>query len=742
MRTALHFIFFSLFIFSTLFLADASAQDYTQLSLPDGATARLGKGVITDIQISPDNSRLAIASSIGVWLYDVGVRAQRAPLIRYDKRTVSQMKFSPDSKVLASSRYDKTIQLWNTHTGENLFTFGTSGGPFTALKFLPDNKTLVSQNRKGTIWFWNVTTGKALSTFSPKLPKIRLGKDRIWQLETAMFVDSTTGGVTFAVGNNDGTISIQNGYTGRQIRKLMVQTDDGSSLPLQSLQPYTYKNEVIDGQPAMKWVNDLHFSPDGKTLVNTVTYRISHRGEARTRAGPTEIWDVDTGEQLAVLPNGTGIEFLGDGKSLAITRRRVSTIWDTTTHRKIAAFKSGWEVAFSGDGKTLAVIDYTGYAILDVLTGREIASHNFFEELEVLPERFMVSQDGSILVSAGENGTVALWEPKNIKKLRARITGYTKPFSALTFAPDGKTLASGDHLANIQLWNTHTRSKQWTIKTWHDSLQGLTFTPSNLTLTAVVGREMLQQWNVTTREQTAEYTLPNTSTSVATSFFDDGTGFQLKELAFTPTGEKLVIKNRETSAIEIWNIADDGSPQQLTSVSDSWGPVSLNPDGDILATRSNSRHAAALWDAHTGKRIALLNASKNWIDKLSAWFHGPSIYALAFAQDGKTLAVGTRNHEIQLWDMTTLQRVGILKGHKHVVCELVFSPDNAILASGDTGGNIHLWELRIGNHLTTYKGYEGHKDYIRTLTFAPDGKTLASINGHDGTILLWNVPSR
>lgn len=325
MKTQLRFIFFSLFIFSTLFLADASAQDYTQLSLPEGATARLGK-------------------------------------------------------------------------------------------------------------------------------------DRIWQLETAMFVDPTTGSVTFAVGNNDGTISIQNGYTGHQIRKLMVQTDDSSSLPLQSPQPYTYKNEIIDGQPAMKWINDLHFSPDGKTLVNTVTYRIAHRGESRRRDGPTEIWDVDTGAQLAVLPNGTGIEFLGDSKTLAITRHRASTIWDTTTHRKIAAFKSGWEVAFSGDGKTLAV--------------------------------------------------------------------------------------------------------------------------------------------------------------------------------------------------------------------------------------------------------------------------------------------GTRNHDIQLWNITTLHRVGILKGHKHVVCELAFSPDDTLLASGDTGGNIHLWELPIGNHLTTYKGYEGHKDYIRTLTFAPDGKTLASINGHDRTILLWNVPNR
>ena len=63
-------------LLSTLFLTDTFAQDYTQRNLPEGAKARLGKGVISDIQLSPDNTRLAITSSIGIWLYDVNIRAQ------------------------------------------------------------------------------------------------------------------------------------------------------------------------------------------------------------------------------------------------------------------------------------------------------------------------------------------------------------------------------------------------------------------------------------------------------------------------------------------------------------------------------------------------------------------------------------------------------------------------------------------------------------------------------------------
>ena len=49
---------------------DVFTQDYTQWGLPEGAKARLGKGDISEIQYSPDGRRLAVASSIGIWIYN------------------------------------------------------------------------------------------------------------------------------------------------------------------------------------------------------------------------------------------------------------------------------------------------------------------------------------------------------------------------------------------------------------------------------------------------------------------------------------------------------------------------------------------------------------------------------------------------------------------------------------------------------------------------------------------------
>jgi WD40 repeat protein len=84
------------------------AQDYRQLSLPAGATMRIGKGRINDIQYSPDGTRLAVASSIGIWLYDTATYQEVALVTGY----VDSVAFSPDGSTLASGSEDGTVLLW------------------------------------------------------------------------------------------------------------------------------------------------------------------------------------------------------------------------------------------------------------------------------------------------------------------------------------------------------------------------------------------------------------------------------------------------------------------------------------------------------------------------------------------------------------------------------------------------------------------------------------------------------
>ena len=92
-----------------------------QWHLPEDAKSRLGKGRIYEIKYSPDGTKLAVASGIGVWIYDAQ-SGEELDLLLGHTRSVYTVAFSPDGTTLASGSGDDTIRLWNTHTGTHIRT--------------------------------------------------------------------------------------------------------------------------------------------------------------------------------------------------------------------------------------------------------------------------------------------------------------------------------------------------------------------------------------------------------------------------------------------------------------------------------------------------------------------------------------------------------------------------------------------------------------------------------------------
>ena len=118
------------------------AQDYTQWRLPEGAKARLGKGHITgNIAYSPDGTRFAMASSIGIWIYDAHAGKELALLTGHTGE-VSGVSFSPDGATLATGSLDYTVRLWDMNTGTLLRTLTGHTGGVETVAFSPDNSTL------------------------------------------------------------------------------------------------------------------------------------------------------------------------------------------------------------------------------------------------------------------------------------------------------------------------------------------------------------------------------------------------------------------------------------------------------------------------------------------------------------------------------------------------------------------------------------------------------------------------
>ena len=678
MKQRIFFIFIWLLI-PLFFSLSSFAQNYTRIGLPEGAIARFGKGYVNDVKYSPDGTRLAVATSIGVWLYNTSTDVE-LNLLSEVPDYVEAIAFSPDGRTLASSGYSPNyiIRLWNVDTGELRSTFD-GYEEILALAFSPDGTVLASSGGGPDypIRLWNVVNRQLQDTL--------LGHTN-WTFALSFSAD----GKTLVSGSEDNTVQLWDLQTGELKYRLKGHLDD---------------------------VNAVIFSKDGELFASG------------SDDGTIRLWAAHTGEMLTILkgdakfPEGIkALAFSPNGTTLASATTDQIWLWNIATKQIIRILEGHtWNVsalAFSPDRKTIASAgrDWT-LRLWDAPTGK---LRKTFAEHTSAVNTLAFSPDGRTLASASW-GLIRLWNTNGVplRLWYARTGEHLENFiyhidyvRAVVFSPDGKHLASGGYDSRLRLWEANTGNH---IATLRGGGPAVAFSPDGKLIASEYGGDniigTIALWDVHTGE--LRHVLSKCHSPLTC-------------MAFSPDGKTLVSAGRD-SEIVLWDIPTLQRRLSITTQhTEAVYSVAFSPDGETLASGSFDR-TLRLWDPHTGKRKAVLQ-------------YPAEVTSVAFSPDGRTLAVAWDewiNNQIQLLDTETLQPIETLVGHTEYVTDLAFSPDGRTVVSGSYDGTILLWEMPNDEVPQDVNG-DGNVD-IDDLTFVAnrigqvgDGNA-ADVNG-DGVV--------
>jgi WD40 repeat protein len=541
--------------------------------------------------------------------------------------STSMLAFSPDGKSLAAGGYDIEIVLWDARTGkeqhrlEDIPPGVISKRIFNAVRglgFSPDSRTLIARSNN-TIRAWNVATGKrqqsTLLGLDDQPTVVALTPDGELLATAGAFADDDD-----VLGDS---IHLCDVKTGRHFRRLKG-----------------HKGEV----------QCLAFAPDGKTLASG--------GADQT----LRFWDVATGKQM--------------GPAHACGHAVTS-------------------LAYADGGKVLACAA-GAIRLLDPRTGqdltREQGHSNAVRGVAYAP-------DGKLLATASDDHTVCLWSANG--RLVHRLRGHGGPVAAVAFSPDGKTLVTGGgrqiHLAGpkvvtpepdttVRLWDVASGKPGRTLTGHTAAVTAIAFAPDGKTVASGSADRTARLWDVSTGREIRRVEEENQERLAITS------------VAFTADGKALVTACN-WGTVRLWDPATGKELGKLQAQSLCLNSVAVAPDGGRVVAAGDlgvpagappavsATRGVRLWDTVGGKALYALPWHEDDEDAATG------VNAVAYSPDGRLLASAGADHVVRVWEIATGRQRLALAGHRSPVLSVAFAADGRSLASAGADMTALVWDL-------------------------------------------------
>jgi WD40 repeat protein len=542
----------------------ACGAEYSRIGIYHAATLRVHAQIrghrqpVVAVAFSLDSKMLASASGVGntgagrafvkgdVKVWDVETGKQLADLGEHTD-LVHAVAFAPDGRHLATASNNNTLRLWDLSKNPPQSQAPIRAPSATAVTFTPDGKAVVVGDKLGQMRCWDAATGRALGTYPGHdsgihtLVFLREGKVllscgvdgvRIWdwnagkpverpqlnelkkawpvalshdEKRLAAVVDNTICIWDMKLGRPQFACKVD--ILGHAVRQVTLSPNGDTISVIQvksnALRQWAVRGAVpkerqLPAGPehqllAMAW------STDGRQIVAAGYEDRAWLWEWNGKSfndgitWPLQEWNV---EALALTPDGT---------MLATGQERLVKLWDLRVRppKLVRAIEDkrptdqfffwSW-LAFAPDGKVLATCNRAGSpGVLDI-NGEEPKYRYWLPEGALSAGAISFSPDGKTLAIAVRFDSVWLWNITKREKMRLPIAGGE--VGQLLFSPDGHTLAIGMHNGHVILWEVVAGKERASLVAKGGAINGLAFSPSGtrLAVAASVGEVTVWAW--------------------------------------------------------------------------------------------------------------------------------------------------------------------------------------------------------------------------------------------------------
>lgn len=426
--------------------------------------------------------------------------------------------------------------------------------------------------------------------------------------------------------------------------------------------------------------------------------------------------------QLALSPDGATLVANVQGKTMRL--------WDVSGSeakvRSEITSPDDWinVLAFAADGKSLAVTTGNRVRVYDVAAGKP-KERCVLNGYVYAPDALAFSEDGTRLATGDGDGSLRTWDISGAEpRERPTIARPDGAVIAVALAPDGRSLAT---------LSGHSAGWVWELSSGSPVTRGAlpgagaagAFTADGRQLITLSGA--LMTWDLS-------QATPRLIARV------DGH----RNFSHSPHNLDLVRGGRLAATIggfpsvRLWDLAGP-APRSLAVIDDVdnnrsiMGDVALAPDGSVLAV------GVGQW----GPALHLWRITPGGLRRVDA----PEVEQarrLAFAPDGKTLAVSDGRDAIRLLDLTETvpSERAILEGHplqgsSGALSSLTFDGEGSRLLSAGRDGRVVIWDAATGALLQEWR----LPGLVRQAVFASDGRHVATANGN-GTAYILRIPAK